>query len=258
MQNFFQRDDSPLMNERGELRPVGPERKEQQTLVSRMDVAKLVSAFCFFLFLLCAAGCPKRGKTAVSSGPSKVGDNGENTDVAFDTSSPAESDKKMVGEKRICIIEELGAEHSDESDIRERIVKENIGGLFLGMDAEKAVALLGEPDSKTEPVEEAATGAVVSEWTWNTKGVRLIIDCSEKNYKVRMIDVRQPFRGKTSCGIGVGDSMAAANKIYGKYLDEDHSGSESMVAGSIYGGILFKKGADTDEITSISIGAFAE
>ncbi len=214
------------------------------------------SVLGIFLFIGCLTSCIKSGEYVKKNNSTK--DEAEKSDAVFDTDSTPEPVKKRPLEKQRCIIEKLEAEYKNADDVKQRIMRETIGGLKLGMDAEEAVTMLSEPDSKTKPFEEAATGYIKSEWIWKTKGVQLTMDSSQGKNEVVAIVVRYPFKGKTSCGISIGSTMDEAKNTYGKYLDKDFSQGDSIIAGTVYGGIMFSKGVSSDEISSIAIGAFAE
>jgi len=259
MRSCLNRHDLPRLKELGESPQLGARRAEIRKsvhLLFMMIKDRFVSVLGIFLFIGCLAGCIKRGEYVKKNNSPKY--EAEKNDAVFDTDSTSEPVKKRPLEKQLCIIEKLEAEYKNADDVKQRIMRETIGGLKLGMDAEKAVSMLNEPDSKTKPVEEAATGYIKSEWIWKSKGVQLTMDSSHGNNEVVAIVVRHPFKGKTSCGISIGSTMEEAKNTYGKYLDKDFSQGDSIIAGTVYGGILFSKGASSDKIGSIAIGAFAE
>jgi len=155
-----------------------------------------------------------------------------------------------------CHVTRLEQRKTPVAKIRQSLTKEPFGGLFWGMTADKALELLGAPDKKTPPHEEAATGYVRSDWTYAGKGVTLTVDSSQKVPRVIALDFKDPFTGKNSCGLGIGSPRDTIMKVYGSYLDKDFSKGDNIIAGSVYGGIAFliKRG----RVHSISVGAFAE
>ena len=108
-------------------------------------------------------------------------------------------------------------------------------------------------------MEEAAAGETICVWKWPAKGVVLTMAHGSKGkIDVRNIDVRAPFKGRTTCGVGVGADFEAARKIYAPYLASDGAKStDSFTDGSIYGGVFITKSKE-GRVESISIGAFAE
>lgn len=259
MQNCLNRHDLFCGKELGECPPLRTRRSINRNavhLLIMMTTERGIPVFGFVVLILCLTGCMKSGEKKVQINSPR--DESEKSVKVFDTVSRPEPVKKRPPEKKLCIIEELEAKYKNATDVKQRIMRETIGGLKLGMDSEEAVSMLSEPDSKTKPVEEAASGYIKSEWIWKSKGVQLTMDSSDGKNKVVAIVVRHPFKGKTSCGISIGSTMEEVKNIYGKYLDEDFSQGDSIITGTVYGGILFSKGASSYEIGSIAIGAFAE
>jgi hypothetical protein len=65
-----------------------------------------------------------------------------------------------------------------------------------------------------------------------------------------------PFDYKTSKGISIGSNYQEVEKAYKDYVNAEFSNKESIVAGSIYGGVIFS--FKNGKVTSIFIGASAE
>jgi len=148
---------------------------------------------------------------------------------------------------------------SAESCRADRLGEEQVGGLALGMSMDAVFALLGRPDSATEPVEEAATGDIVTTYMWGAAGVQ--VDSAQtpadpKQTALR-VNVQAPFAGKTLRQIGIGNTEAEARAAYADAIDLDHTRpGEGLVAGSIFGGVIFS--FEGGRVTSIFIGAAAE
>ena len=148
---------------------------------------------------------------------------------------------------------------SAESCRVERIGDESIGGLALGMSMDAVFALLGAPDSKGEPEEEAATGDIVTTHSWPARGVQ--IDGShtsgDPRITVHRIYVSAPFAGKTLRKIGIGATEAEARSAYADAIDVDNSRpGDALIVGSIFGGVIFD--FEAGRVKSVFIGAAAE
>ncbi|MBU1221675.1 hypothetical protein KKF34_11425 [Myxococcota bacterium] len=166
------------------------------------------------------------------------------------------SNPALVELKDSCLVTSMEKEGKDFKTIMSALMNDSAGGIKLGMTAEAAVKILGEPDSKTEAKEEAATGYMRSEWIWKTKGVSLDLDYGKKGKIVIHVTFKAPYSQKTSCGVGIGSSKSEVEKIYSKYRERDSGRTDSNTFGSVYGGIAFYY--VNDKVTSFSMGAFAE
>ena len=72
-----------------------------------------------------------------------------------------------------------------------------------------------------------------------------------------MISIKSPCDYKTQRGIQIGSSSAEVHRAYKNEINlHDSKSDSSIVAGTIYGGIIF--GLKDTIVTSIFIGAAAE
>lgn len=195
---------------------------------------------CLSLFIIVASLGACSGKTEVDV---------KSTPTPKSTPVPEEV-------KGSCLVALMEKEGKDIKTIMSALMNDSAGGIKLGMTGDAAVKILGEPDSKTEAKEEAATGYMRSEWNWKSKGVSLDLDYGKKGKIVIHLTLKAPFSQKTSCGIGIGSSKVEVEKIYSKYRERDSGRTDSNTFGSVYGGIAFYY--VNDKVTSISMGAFAE
>ncbi len=141
----------------------------------------------------------------------------------------------------------------------DRIGDESVGGLALGMPMDDVFALLGKPDSVLEPVEEAATGDIVTTHTWTVEGVRIdgAHTTGDPRVTVHRIYVSAPFAGKTLRKIGIGATEAEARSAYADAIDVDNSRpGEALIVGSLFGGVIFD--FEGGRVKSVFIGAAAE
>jgi hypothetical protein len=138
--------------------------------------------------------------------------------------------------------------------------REKIGELKMWMKAKEVVALIGEPASKGENEEWGADAAFHQDWNWPALGLRLdMVSNSKRGEKeVGSMSLKAPATLKTAKGIGIGSSRAEAMKQYGKLKDPDFSDDleKQLIAGSIYGGLMFD--FEKDKVVSIFLGAAAE
>jgi hypothetical protein len=142
---------------------------------------------------------------------------------------------------------------------------ERIGDIATGMAGADVIAKLGAPASKTPPVEEGATGAIVSTWTWPALGLALHMTgaTAADAPTVGSITLSAPSRLTTSRGIGIGAGRAEVERIYAASLakgrepgEADPSTPAQLIIGSIYGGTFFH--FENGKVTEIFVGAGAE
>jgi hypothetical protein len=138
---------------------------------------------------------------------------------------------------------------------------EKIAGIALGDSLSTVVELLGEPEKKTEPVEEPATGYKVQHYIYKTKGIKVSVDLHEK--KVIFVTIESPCDKGTLRDVKIGDKESKVRENYiltdsfGKAIDKSSLANKNAFCGSIYWGIMFafdKEG----KVKGISMGAFAE
>lgn len=130
--------------------------------------------------------------------------------------------------------------------------------LALGASASKVVDLLGAPTDKTPVVDEAATGDFVSTWTWVSKGVeaKMTAPSTSGPFSVGSLTIAAPSTLKTVSGIGLGASSADVEAAYGDRINAEESTPDTVVVGSIFGGMLFT--IVDGKVTQIFVGAAAE
>ena len=140
----------------------------------------------------------------------------------------------------------------------ELMEKEKLGDLKLSMPLNRVIKLLGEPEEKTEPKLWGADGMYHQDYNYKSKGIYLdiIMEEKESEKKVNMIHITQPCKYKTKKGIGIGSAYDEVDFTYEEYIDDTSSSAEQIVAGTIYGGIIFT--FEDMKVISIFIGAAAD
>ena len=120
------------------------------------------------------------------------------------------------------------------------------------------MALLGEPDTRTPAVEQAADGLFVSTWTWAAKGLVLVMAAESATgpQTVSSITAAAPSDLRTGEGIGIGSDESDVMTAYDAQINTEESGEGSFVVGSVYGGMIFEMA--NGKVLSIFIGAAAE
>jgi len=127
----------------------------------------------------------------------------------------------------------------------------------LNLESKKVIEFLGEPDEKTKAELWGADGAYHQQWTYLKKGIELdIIGELNNNLRVNLITVSEPCKLKTKRNIGVGSSFEDVQNVYKYEINPTISNAEIIVAGTFYGGVVFR--FVDNKVQSIFIGASAE
>ena len=134
---------------------------------------------------------------------------------------------------------------------------ESVGGIQLGLGINQVIKILGNPSEKSNPEIWEADGEYHQNFSYVKDGLDLdFIGQSESNQSLNMITVTEPCTLKTKRQIGVGSSIEEVNSAYKNEIDAASSNSETIIAGTIYGGIIF--GIENSKVKSIFIGQSAE
>lgn len=93
--------------------------------------------------------------------------------------------------------------------------EETFGPLQLGMNGERVIAALGEPDRRTEFVEMAATGERIAEWSWPARGVSISMVDGPDGPTLASLTLSAPsdLRGAFG-GVGLGSTRAEVLAAY--------------------------------------------
>ena len=83
-----------------------------------------------------------------------------------------------------------------------------------------------------------------------------IIGETDNSRKVNMMTISGQCELKTKRNIGIGSILEEVKSAYKSEIDPNLNSLKTIVAGTIYGGIIFS--FDNDKVNSIFIGARAE
>ena len=143
----------------------------------------------------------------------------------------------------------------DDKDPPTILDTEMIGPLKFGLDGVAVEKALGKPHSKTKPIDEAATGEIVSNWTW--KGIDLEMSGEAKTgpWKISFIHIKPGATLATRKGIRIGSTLAEVKKAYPDRA-KDTTDPNQYLVGSVYGGLMFQFKAG--KVDDIRMGELAE
>ena len=203
------------------------------------------------LALVFAVGC----KTTT---PTQIDDQKDATEASTDADPDAKTTAAPDTPESQPVLEPCDPE--DEPCRVERAGAYKVGWLAEGVPVATVLEKLGEPDSKEERIEEEASGDIYEVWTWESAGVSadmLAADMTAPVTAVRYFTVSAPFDGKTPKGVGIGSTEEEVRAAYDGTFDPHFTrAGESLVAGSVYGGIFFR--IEDGKVTTIFVGAGAE
>ncbi|MGK7925404.1 MAG: hypothetical protein AB4290_09180, partial [Spirulina sp.] len=135
---------------------------------------------------------------------------------------------------------------SEEASLLERgfdlMERESLGGwLKLGLSQREILTRLGEPSQKGKDVFWGAIGMYVQEWEYRDRGISLQMESEEPGQpkQILSIAISAPCDLKTNAGIGIGSQEETVIQAYHDYHNDFFSNDESLVAGTVYGGLIF-------------------
>ena len=137
---------------------------------------------------------------------------------------------------------------------------EHIGPLKLGMPAKQVIAALGPPATKGVAEDSPATGEVTQSWSYPSKGLVLSVSLHHSTkapLTLRSVRAMSPCTLRSQRGISIGSAVEDVRAAYGSMEDTEATKSaDRFVAGSIYGGLIFR--FESGRVTSMFLGAVAE
>ena len=135
---------------------------------------------------------------------------------------------------------------------------EYVGPLNLNLNSDDFIKALGEPESKSDAHVWGADGREHQDWTYAAKGISINTVKNGNVNNVFSIHISSPCTFKTSRGIGIGSKKADVIEAYKNEIDpiENKDDSDSIVAGSVYDGIIFT--IKNDSVSKMFFGAAAE
>lgn len=146
----------------------------------------------------------------------------------------------------------------DYEKIGQRIMaKEAIGNLQINMTFTEAYKKLGKPERKTEPTLNQADAFEHSLAYYYDKGVLLdLIGPDSANQKINKIIVINPSSYRTKKSIGIDSPIDSVKAEYADDINPEYSNEESIVVGSVYGGLVFE--FENKKVSKYLLGAVAE
>ena len=134
---------------------------------------------------------------------------------------------------------------------------ESLGDLKLELGTEKIKELFGEPQEKTKPEIMEVDGEYRQDWKYPTKGIELTLKGEfDSTRTVEMITIKKPCELKTKKHIEIGSEYEKVQSAYLNKIDKSASNTETIVVGTVYGGLVFN--FEDKKVKSIFIGASAE
>lgn len=150
-----------------------------------------------------------------------------------------------------------GASKTDYSSVGSKLLKnEGLGPVRIGAKSDEVVKALGAPESKSQTGVSEVDAKPHQQWTYAKQGVVLDMVTESGEQEVAMITVSAPSTLKTKRGVGIGSTTDAVTGAYAAEIDPSANDPQSIVAGTVYGGLSF--GLENGRVTSIVLGAVAE
>ena len=137
--------------------------------------------------------------------------------------------------------------------------KESVGKLHANLSEKEVKQIIpGQPTRGPEQL-WGADGAYHQEWKYPAAGITLGMVAEKKGgpKSIERITITSPSTLVTSKGIRIGSTEAEVNEAYGRFRnaeDSEHFGG--FIAGSVFGGVMFK--FQQGKVSRIFIGAAAE
>lgn len=156
----------------------------------------------------------------------------------------------------LCIMSDIA--YADEVNQGFELMKsEKIGALKLGLSEKEVSSICGAPEKKSKDTLWGADGQYHQTWNYPKTGVTLdMVSASPSEKKgIGSVTIAAPCSYATSKGITIGSSGDQVKKAYRKYIGSSVVPTQ-IVAGSIYGGVIFT--LKNGKVVRIFIGAAAE
>jgi hypothetical protein len=150
------------------------------------------------------------------------------------------------------------AQQDDLKKAFDLMKSEALGVLKLDMAGAEVTKALGRPEKQTKPKIWGSDGYYHETWEYPGRGISLDIVSKTLKEKrtVSGLTINAPCTYATRKGIKIGSTYQEVKKAYASFIDSESSDKERIVAGSVYGGLIFsfKEG----KVVRIFIGAAAE
>jgi len=146
---------------------------------------------------------------------------------------------------------------TDYSSIGAKLLKhEAIGPVRIGTKSDEVLKALGVPESKSKTIVSEVDARPHQQWVYQKQAVVLDMVSESGGQQVAMITASAPSTLKTKRGVGIGSTKDSVLSAYAAEIDPSSNDSRTIVAGTVYGGLIF--GLEKDRVTSIVLGAVAE
>jgi len=157
-------------------------------------------------------------------------------------------------------VQEYGAQSGAE-DIEELgfelLRTDSLGEIKLGTPMTSLLQWFGEPQEKSEAQIWGADEQLHQTIKYTALGLEFdMVSDGDSSMTVNMITATAGCTLKTAKGIGLGSTHDEVKAAYKKYISESASDEITLIAGSIYGGIVF--GFEDKKVKSIFYGAGTE
>lgn len=186
-----------------------------------------------------------------------------NQDKSSTTGQPKDSTKVLViagdsaasAKRESSLPPEKYKSHEYDSIGFELMNKESLGELHLGLDASSVKKLLGEPEKTSERLQSQVDAQMHQTWTYIKQGI--ILDMTDNGVAAKAvigsIDIKSPCNFISERRIGIGSTLQQVQDAYKKAIDKTSCTGNEIVAGSVYGGIIFTM--QDGKVSAIFIGA---
>jgi len=172
------------------------------------------------------------------------------------TDSKSDEGKTLLKTKDTTITNKPIQEKTGEAGF-ELMKNESVGELKLGLGIKKVIEIIGKPNEKTKAELWEADGEHHQKWKYSDKGIELdFIGEFDTSLTINMIAVNKACELKTKRNIGIGNSYEEVKAAYKDVIDQASLTEEIIVAGTVYGGLIFN--FENKKLKSIFIGASAE
>jgi hypothetical protein len=227
---------------------------------------RYAAALLMMFAIACTKDAPTSGsETAASKAPPPAKAPEEKAD-ADDEKRPAEDVARLPRPPETATAveppppPEEPTDPTEPTDPRSTLTREeSLGDLKLGITVADLGKLLPDGKTKGKREEEEATGEFVQTFVDGKSGVEVLLSSTTATgpQTVRAITVRAPSTRTTKRGIGIGASAEDVKKAYADVLDPEFPpDAESIIAGSVYDGVIFS--LEAGKVRSIFMGPGAE
>lgn len=203
------------------------------------------------LISLAIISCSDKKENANNQSTSKI-------NVQVDTLSNSTKVNTLSNSNKTDTLSSNGEIDNADLEIGYNIMKnESVGQLKYGLSLSKVIEVYGKPSEETKTVLWSGDGEYHQTIKYQDKGIELdVIGNPGSHKKINMITISKPSELKTLKNIGVGSDSNEVENAYKDQIATDFSNNESIVVGSIYGGLIFT--LKDNKVASIFIGSAAE